>query len=498
VRSRARFFIAVLAACPGCAAFVGYVPETPAVPLPDELRANSAFRSEASVDLSAGARNHGAAGFTSQRTTSLSEVIAVARESANAVLEAAARLDAASGRVQSADGALLPGVDVRLGGRYLDGREVGSFGEVRDGVSFGRFEPATGVFYRVNPGAALARSARWRREADAAALDVREAERSAMLQAGIGYLDLAVAYASHQIAERLVEDAGRFVAITRARAAAEIGAGADVARAEVDAARARQAALGARGRREQASIRLAVLLRWPTAELLLPGDAELRAASLIDTASADRLYEEAERARPDIGAAGARARAVQSELTAAWLDLFGPEIDATLRERLIGTKVDDLDNTHLVHGLAGFALDFDELGRTRTARGEARAAAIREQTRREEARGEIESAISNVRTSGAAVPEARSAVEAAERSYRIQLARFEIGTGLGIEIIEAQNAQARARLELAEAIVRYNVAQIELAASIGHLTPALVAEDVKVPPEEERILMRSKREVEGR
>jgi len=63
-------------------------------------------------------------------------------------------------------------------------------------------------------------------------------------------------------------------------------------------------------------------------------------------------------------------------------------------------------------------------------------------------------------------------------------ARFEAGTGLGIEVIEAQNAEARARLELAEAIVRYNLAQIELAASIGHLTPELLSgfEDDAAPP----------------
>jgi outer membrane protein TolC len=88
-------------------------------------------------------------------------------------------------------------------------------------------------------------------------------------------------------------------------------------------------------------------------------------------------------------------------------------------------------------------------------------------------RGEIETALSNLRAAEAAVPEAQAAARATERSYQIEFARFEAGTGLGIEVIEAQNARARAQSDLAEVILRYSAAQMELAASIGQLSADL-------------------------
>ena len=64
---------------------------------------------------------------------------------------------------------------------------------------------------------------------------------------------------------------------------------------------------------------------------------------------------------------------------------------------------------------------------------------------------------------------------AAERSYAIELARFDAGTGSGFEVIQSQNMKARAKLTFIEQILRFNAAQIELAAAIGHLTPELFA-----------------------
>jgi outer membrane protein TolC len=433
---------------------------------------------EATLSLDADAPNDTTGRPSRSRTVTLGQVLQTARDRAYAVVEAATKLEAAAGRVQSAEGALLPGIDVRLGGSHLDGRQVGSFGEVMD-ASFGRFEPSAGVFYRVNPGAAWARAERFRRDADAAAFDVSEAQRIAMLQAGVGYFDLALARASQEIAGQLAADAERFVDITRARARAEIGSGADVARAEAAAAGARQAAIRARGLWETASIRLAVLLRWDTEELLVPAENELRTASIVDVTAGGALRAEAEQARPDILAAQARTEAAARELSAAWWDLLGPEIDVDVRERFIGTELDRLGDTSLVSGLARIAIDFAELGRTRTAEGEAETARVREQSLRAQARGEVETARSRVTTTAAAIPEARNGMDAARRSYAVELARYEAGTGIGLEVIEAQNALARARLDLAEAIARYDVAQIELAAGIGYLEPALVQ-----PPDE--------------
>jgi len=456
------------AAQSGCAAFVGYAPAPAARPMPAALRARAA-PSDARLALNG---TQGAGGLTlhETRSISLAAVVARARDDAYAVLEAAAEVDAASARVQSAAGTLFPSATIEAGGDYLHGRQVGSFGEVRDDLSFGRFEPSVGIFYRVNPGAEIGSTAQARHEADATALSAEDARRTAALQAAIGYFDIMLAYASVQIASELVQDSERFVGIAQARAQAEIGSGADVSRAEADAARAKQALIHARGRWEIASVRLAVLLRWPANELLVPSEQELRTHALIDGSAGQGLAAEADRTRPDVRAARARVQAADSRTSAAWWELFGPELDAGVRERVIGTAIDDLGPTTLAHAFVGWSFDFGELGRLRSARANARGAAIRAQALRDRVRGEIATALSKVRAAEAALPEARRAAAATERSYQTELARFQAGTGLGIEVIEAQNARARARQDLAAAILRYNEAEVELAASMGHLS----------------------------
>jgi hypothetical protein len=89
----------------------------------------------------------------------------------------------------------------------------------------------------------VARSDARRRDADAAARDVAEAERTAMLQGAVAYYDLLLASAAHDVATALLRDAEGFLAIARARAEAEVGSGGDAADGEASAAEARARAL---------------------------------------------------------------------------------------------------------------------------------------------------------------------------------------------------------------------------------------------------------------
>ena len=67
------------------------------------------------------------------------------------------------------------------------------------------------------------------------------------------------------------------------------------------------------------------------------------------------------------------------------------------------------------------------------------------------------------------IPLARSGLEAAETSRRLSLARFQAGTALLLEVLEAQDAVAHARLNLARAINAFNVAQVKLLAASGRI-----------------------------
>ena len=132
-----------------------------------------------------------------------------------------------------------------------------------------------------------------------------------------------------------------------------------------------------------------------------------------------------------------------------------------------------LGPTLIGYAFIGVSFDFEKGGRIRTAKANAKALQFRAEATSEQADADIETAMVNVQAAREAIPPARAEVDAAERSYAIELARFDAGTGSGLEVIQSQNMNARAKLSFIEQILRFNAAQIELAAAIGHLSPEL-------------------------
>jgi outer membrane protein TolC len=462
----------VLALCVLSGCISSYDPHVTERPMPTELHADAQSESEVEpVDVTV----PGAVDAENARAVALAEVVKVAMAEPTSVLEAAARLEAASGRVATSDGRLLPGLSADFRVRYLDGREIGSFGLLQQDVNFARYEPTAAFFYRNNPGAAGTASKAARRFADAAGYDLKEAQRQAMLQAALSYQDIALTRASMAIATQLVQDARRFYDIANARAVAEIASGADVARAEAALAQAQRAEIQARAFWKAASIRLAQLLRWDLSELLTTGDEEIGLEPVVDDASEANLTGEAQRARPDVQAAKKRAEGGTIRTKQQWWDLLGPEVDASIGGRLLGTQMAHLGPTLIGYAFVGVSFDFEKGGRIRTARGNAKALQFRAEATSEQAGADIETAMVNVQAAREAIPPARAEVDAAQRSYAIELARFDAGTGTGLEVIQSQNMQARAKLTFIEQILRFNAAQIELAAAIGHLSPELFA-----------------------
>jgi outer membrane protein TolC len=459
--------ILVLVADSGCVR--AYDPHLSQRQIPSELHADAQAEGEVEpVDVAITRSSD----VTELRAVSIAEVVKTAMNQPTSVLEAAARLEAASGRVQTNDGKLLPGLSVDYRVRYLDGREVGSLGVVAD-VNFARFEPTAAFFYRNNPGAAGTGSKAERRFADAAGYDLREAQRQAMLQGALSYQDIALTRASMAIAAQLVQDAQRFYDIANARAVAEVASGADVARAEAALAQARRVEIQARAFWKASSIRLAQLLRWDLGELLTTEDAQVGLQPVIDDASESNLIEEANRARPDVRAAQMRAVGGTLRTKQRWWDLLGPEIDASIGGRYVGRQMSSLGTTLIGYAFIGVSFDFEKGGRIRTAKANAKTLEVRAEATSEQAATDIQVAMVSVQAAREAIPPSRDEVAAAERSYAIELARFEAGTGSGLEVIQSQNMKARAQLSFIEQILKFNAAQIELAAAVGHLAPEL-------------------------
>jgi outer membrane protein TolC len=72
------------------------------------------------------------------------------------------------------------------------------------------------------------------------------------------------------------------------------------------------------------------------------------------------------------------------------------------------------------------------------------------------------------------IPKAKQEVASAEEALRLTQKNLQAGTGLTIDVLQAQDAADQARLRYATALVRYNESQINLLAALGLIDPATV------------------------
>ncbi len=380
---------------------------------------------------------------------------------------ARAEEEIAKRRVQTADGRFYPRLELGGGASNTDGRVQASFGNLRD-VNFNTFDPGGAVTYDLNLGAEIYRAMAVRRELDEALYERLSVEQRLLVRVTELYQDLVLGKVGVQIASAQVADSERVAGIARSRFAASLGTETDVARAEASLALVRQQRVVLRNIWENASIRLAVVLRRLPSVLLEPAEETLAPRGLAPADAAWRPEMEARR-RPDVESARFALAAADQRASEAWWNLLGPAIRAEVRETFIGDQIHDL-NDRFDHGVfVQWEFSVDGFGRVKESQAEKDAAGLRLAQVEDRAIGEVASARREIRAAADRIPLANDGLEAAQTSLRLSLARFEAGTAILLEVLEAQDSIARARLNLARAIAAFNVAQVRLLAAAGRI-----------------------------
>ena len=331
-------------------------------------------------------------------------------------------------------------------------------------VTISGTQPIVGLVSRVERYRGLAEERR------AAGADVEAARADVRLHTVEAYLQLAEADDLARIARAAVGDAEE----QAARARALVGNGrlleADALRTQVALAQSRQDLLAAEGARESGRVLLAAVLG-------LPVDSELETERPVLTelpswsgSLADALATAA-RGRPEIHAADAHAAAARNNRRAAIGDLL-PSLDvAGAYQHSEGQTFFPRDAGY-VEGVLSW--DFFAWGArweaAQAERARAQVAAIKlEQVRRDVA-VEVARRFVEARTARAAVDVARSAVGQSEEAYRVTRVLFENGRTTTTDLLDAQLAQERARMNSIHAAYRYLIARaaLERAATTGH------------------------------
>ncbi len=158
-----------------------------------------------------------------------------------------------------------------------------------------------------------------------------------------------------------------------------------------------------------------------------------------------------------------------------WTHIFGPDIAVSVRERALATDSRNFGDTTMVTAFIGWTFRLADIGTARRARAEIREREVTVAAAEKRVEAEVHASVARARTLERSVEQAHKGLGAAEQSHRIQLARFEAGSALGVEVVQAQNAVARARLELVDTILRFNAEHVNLLALTGHLDPDSLA-----------------------
>lgn len=309
------------------------------------------------------------------------------------------------------------------------------------------------------------------------------ARREAVLSVAVAYIELGRAAATVALADEARRITQGTLGQVRAAQAAGLASSGDVLRVEVHAGRNESLWLESAQARQLASTRLALLLRLPPAEPLVPDSREFVPMVLVPTnraldslvASALRLRPEMRRSEAVVGLAEARR---QGATRGVWLPTVGAQASfGGLAGGRNGSwaRGDDYQDYGLglswrigPGGIGDGSRIRSEGARLRIARLE------RDQLQDELVRGLVElrsrteTAARLVEVSGQTVWSARALVETTRD-------RREYGVGMVLEAIEAERELARVQAEHVDAVASHNRAQWELWHASGQDQPSMDA-----------------------
>ena len=118
---------------------------------------------------------------------------------------------------------------------------------------------------------------------------------------------------------------------------------------------------------------------------------------------------------------------------------------------------------------AGWRLSLSTLGDLKTAKAREQEALVRYERVLDEVRAETVAATQAARAYNHLIEFAGQQVASAEEALRLSQANLQAGTMTTLDVLQSQDAATQARLRFAEAVVRYNQAQVRLLAALGLL-----------------------------
>ncbi len=391
------------------------------------------------------------------------------RREAIDVLIARERAAAASAATWSAALGMVPAVKPRVswfrhegkiqdtGGQFLDVDKQNAFGGV-------------GIELSVNPGESALDTLAASRRARAREADLAAATQESLREAAHRYYDLLLATLEQRIHEQAQRRAEELVRVEDARVEQGIGLRFDALRARARLAETRGDVARARGDVGVASARLVELLRLDERVVLTPLSEQLAPVEFLEAdAGTSDLVARARSRRPELSSAESTRRAFEAVARREGLGWLMPTVRGGVSygefgETLSGRDTDDQEIYYLALELE---LEAGRISRWREASHRHREAELTRSALENRIVAEVVESHETVRAARERVEAARQQAESAGEAVSISEARREAGTGLLIDVLDAQEALVRARTALTEALVTHNRGQYDLLRAVG-------------------------------
>lgn len=309
--------------------------------------------------------------------------------------------------------------------------------------------------------------------------NIMVAQNKAVLDAGVGYINLLEASGQVADAQAAISSANQLLALTQTFEQAGAGAKADVDRAATERARlARRLADANRLQRTRSAILARRLRLDPRLTLHVVDQVIVPIELSSDITDVDSQIATAMSVRPEIQRQSqlisSLCLAVKKENIDPWLPRlavatsagnFGGGTGSSLDNQASRSDVDLQAVWELENLGVGVAAKRSRAG-SRLAQSRTELADLRDQIS-----ADVVQAYENVLNYRTQIESSREALELAEASYQRNLQRVRADEGLPIELLQAITARASALSDRTEAISNYNRSQLQLLYATGQLAP---------------------------
>ncbi len=457
--------------------------------------------------------------YTELLPIDLASVVQVAVAQNLDIKRARQSVEASQGRYESTVGAVFPAIVPTALFEHVEGTVRATEGNLV-GVGFNTFQPSIAVQWVVNPARVYYDLIAAKKRLGASTSDEKAAVLESLRNAVVQFYDLILTQAKVAAADQGVAEARELLRITQLRTSTGVGVPADERRAEARLAQRQQELITSMRDFYDSSVRLSLSLHLDATVTLIPSLKELPPTHLVrDDLAIGELLKIAVTFRPDLHRVRALREAIAADEGSTWWGGFGPQFQASYQyggitghannvvpaEGVPGNLIvnptsstGSFSPNPVVNGLVregifrgakradsrddqsygfsdqqkasagvGWRLSLATFGDSKTAKAiteQARIEAIRHLDR---VRADVIMAAQASRANRELIGLAKRQVTAADEALRLVKANLKAGTLTTLDVLQAQDAATKARLQHAKAVVRYNQSQVNLLASLG-------------------------------